>query len=475
MASPRAHGTGSSGSADLDEARPVPSPIKSDGGAAMDELGDSKSDGKSLTLTQQLNKQHGNGSRLTTVEAIRGASLQEFVRDNLAKKPFKLDCKAALTFREMQDSQEQVLLIDSMTEFHKFQDRWDDAVDVAEEIFTAVANTSMDIIEHVKGKRRAVERKKKADAELEQKNAIKKIREEAAAQAKAIRKRLEPEAVLVHEIFKVNFAAIKSITPLPMLTELPELQCEAAWSKPFLLSHDSITVWLGDDKVQEFLAKYAGTYQKGMTKAKTAETCGRQQQRIESEVVCKSAAELMEATVCQPLDISSVDGGHQFMEGQWLYGYMPHPDMAYCGFAPNNAALVKIMAVGQVKLLLCELTSLVETSKTKVGPPCENLSYIEGMRNWDAARIEEMVNSGVAMFQGIHDKNQLLFVPQGWIIVEVSMVGSRLIYGYRKAFMQATRKATDEYRAALQLFKTSGRNTTRMDAVIECMTNAEIG
>ena len=68
MASPGAHGTGSSGSADLDEARPVPSPTKSDGGAAMDELGDSKSDGKSLTLTQQLNKQHGNGSRLTTVE-----------------------------------------------------------------------------------------------------------------------------------------------------------------------------------------------------------------------------------------------------------------------------------------------------------------------------------------------------------------------------------------------------------------------
>ena len=101
------------------------------------------------------------------------------------------------------------------------------------------------------------------------------------------------------------------------------------------------------------------------------------------------------------------------MEGQWLYGYMPHPDMAYCGFAPNNAALVKIMAVGQVKLLLCELTSLVETSKTKVGPPCENLSYIEGMRNWDAARIEEMVNSGVAMFQGIHDKKPASVRPSG--------------------------------------------------------------
>ena len=45
------------------------------------------------------------------------------------------------------------------------------------------------------------------------------------------------------------------------------------------------------------------------------------------------------------------------------------------------------------------------------------------------------------------------------------MVGSRLIYGYRKAFMQANETARTEYGCGSAMYKISARNTIRMEAM----------
>ena len=431
---------------------------------------DSKSDaGKSLTLSQQLGKQGVRGPRLNTVNDIKAATIQEYIKDQPTKKPFKLDVGQCLTLADMEGIQEQVLPIETIEEFHKFQDRWEDASEIAGEIFSGVQKTANDIISHHTGVMRAALRKKKAQEAFEQKEEIKKIRQQASEAAQLIKKRMEPASVVTHEIYKVNFAGIPAITPLPCLTNPPELESESAWARPFLLSNDDIKLWLGDDKVQEVLTRYGCGYQKEVPKAKLAESCGRTQQRIDNENVIASAKELMDKMICKQVDISSVDGGEQFMKGQWLYGFLPHPDMAFCGFAPNNAAVAKIMAVGQVKVLLVQLSSLIEISKTKVGPPIENLSSIDLIRAWDSNRLKEMCEAGVMMFQGVHGQGQLLFVPQGWIIVEVSMVGSRLIYGYRKAFMQSNPGAIAEYKCGLAMYRNTGRMVDRMQNILECM------
>lgn len=36
------------------------------------------------------------------------------------------------------------------------------------------------------------------------------------------------------------------------------------------------------------------------------------------------------------LDISSVHGGKQFMDGLWHFGFLPHLDLSYCGLTPNK-------------------------------------------------------------------------------------------------------------------------------------------
>ena len=236
----------------------------------------------------------------------------------------------------MEGIQEQILPIETIEGFHKFQDRWEDASEMADEIFSGVQKTANDIISHHTRVMRAALRKTKAQEAFEQKDEIKKIRQQASEAAQLIKKRMEPASVVTHEIYKVNFAGIPAITPLPCLTNPPELESESAWARPFLLSNDDIKLWLGDDKVQEVLTRYGCGYQKEIPKAKLAESCGRTQQRIDNENVIASAKELMDKMICKQVDISSVDGGEQFMKGQWLYGFLPHPDMAFCGLAPKQ-------------------------------------------------------------------------------------------------------------------------------------------
>ena len=139
---------------------------------------DSKSDaGKSLALSQQLGKQGVRGPRLDKVNDIKAATIQEYIKDQPTKKPFKLEVAQCLTLADMEGIQEQVLPIETIEEFHKFQDRWEDASEIADEIFSGVQQTANDIISHHTGVQRAALRKKKAQEAFEQKEEIKKIRQ----------------------------------------------------------------------------------------------------------------------------------------------------------------------------------------------------------------------------------------------------------------------------------------------------------
>ena len=253
---------------------------------------DSKSDaGKSLTLSQQLGKQGVRGPRLNTVNDIKAATIQEYIKDQPTKKPFKLDVGQCLTLADMEGIQEQVLPIETIEEFHKFQDRWEDASEIADEFFQECKRQQMTSSATTPGPSVRRCAKQKLRKQEEHKEEIKKIQQQASEAAQLVQKRMEPASVVTHEIYKVNFAGIPAITPLPCLTSPPELESESAWARPFLLSNDDIKLWLGDDKVQEVLTRYGCCYQKEIPKAKLAESCGRTQQRIDNENVIASAFE----------------------------------------------------------------------------------------------------------------------------------------------------------------------------------------
>ena len=61
----------------------------------------------------------------------------------------------------------------------------------------------------------------------------------------------------------------------------------------------------------------------------------------------------------------------------------------------------------------------------------------------------------------------LLFIPQGWVLAEVGIEGEELTYGFRKSFMIGGEMPSAEYAAAVPLYQSSGRDTTRLKAILD--------
>ena len=94
------------------------------------------------------------------------------------------------------------------------------------------------------------------------------------------------------------------------------------------------------------------------------------------------------------------------------------------------------------------------------------------MRAYDAAKLAALSAAGVKMYHGTHDTGEFLFVPQGWIVIEASAC-TELIFGYRKAFMQVSQAAVNQYKTAISLYKASARDVSRMDAILRVMEEHE--
>ncbi len=150
-----------------------------------------------------------------------------------------------------------------------------------------------------------------------------------------------------------------------------------------------------------------------------------------------------------------------------MFGFQPHPDMMNSGFTPNNAAMLRLVALGEVKVVLIDSETLTKVSSAKHGPPFENLEYIsQTLNSWDKVAIAKMAAAGVKMFHTVQMKGDLLFVPQGWLVVESSHPKNNLIYGVRKSFMVKDRVTYEHVKAK---YFASSRSVDRMDKLLQLM------
>lgn len=211
-------------------------------------------------------------------------------------------------------------------------------------------------------------------------------------------------------------------------------------------------LWLGEVSVQKTLKSYAGGYKQALANAK--DPSGRAQMSLDSarditaDMFSKSIPEALK------LDIGFFDGGRAFMDSIWVYGFLPYPNMAHIGFAPNNAACIRIQAIGEVRALMIDTIPLVKVTRETVGPAMDNLDFPTGMLKWDLA---------------VHKQCDVLFMPQGWLLVEVTVVGCNLAHGVRKSFMVGGAVTTSAYETVLQLCRSSGRNISRMEDILTKM------
>ena len=89
----------------------------------------------------------------------------------------------------------------------------------------------------------------------------------------------------------------------------------------------------------------------------------------------------------------------------------------------------------------------------------------EKFKEADENKIIELYKRGANMLQCILKKHDILFVPTGWVTVEVSS-DCTLIYGFRKSVF--LKGSAESYSTAVDIVKGGGgKSVTRMEQILE--------
>ena len=426
-------------------------------------------DGKSSLSATHSQTVMKTGTRFKTEQEIQRASMEAFLKDQAALKPFKHPLERCLPLETMKSKQEEVLPIDALEDFHAFQDMWEDSIECANDIIGSVIQTAGDIVQHTKGKLKAAERKKKADENMKQRDLLKKIKDDAAEAARKIREQHGARAAVLPPLYALDWFQVGGITPAVKLSQMPALQSDS-WTKPFVVTAacEELALMVGNAKLQKHLSLYGREYKKSLAKVKAKDATGRDQEKVNDEEVDEACKEVLGSLLPQ-LDISEVEGGSGFMSAMFSFGYAAHPDHVFVGSTPNCAAQVKVLAVGEVNVLMINLFSLIAASGNQVGPAMETLDYIETIAFWNADKVDAMIKAGVTMYSAVHKQGEMLVVPQGWLVAEMSCAGHKDIYGIRKAFFSSKAKDDEMYEACIKLFEASAKDATRMKSILEKM------
>lgn len=123
-----------------------------------------------------------------------------------------------------------------------------------------------------------------------------------------------------------------------------------------------------------------------------------------------------------------------------------------------------------MKTLLIDASSLRDIASETIRPPFENLDYLpQHLCQWDTARLKQFIDAGLTAKYIVQKKGDMLYVPQGWLVTEICAAGHSMILGARKSYMAKSEEGTKRYELAVALYKASGRNVDRMEALLKLM------
>ncbi len=126
----------------------------------------------------------------------------------------------------------------------------------------------------------------------------------------------------------------------------------------------------------------------------------------------------------------------------------------------NTAAQVRVQVMGDVKLIVVLLSSVLEAmgSDGKTATLDDVISFTRKLTG-DHALFSKVKGWYMCLNPG-----DVAFLPQGSVVCEKVSSGA-LVYGVRKSFLINSPASISQYRASIELLNHSKRDTSRMQQI----------
>lgn len=321
---------------------------------------------------------------------------------------------------------------------------------VADQLVRGFVKLGADIGSYIKQKQRQAER----DVTNKKKEQEKKMLQDARATAKKHAEDIKSGGKAQHSIFSIPSDSWKDIKVVEQ-----GFKADDNVTTPWLIRKPAAaSTWRNSANVSIKLAEFAASYKRTEIFKQEGRSAATVQAKNGKEESVKMLSTVFEPT---PLDVTAVPGAKDVFGAVWFWGY--DPKISGCWLPPNGAGMLKCMVMGEIHFVAFRLSAVLAVMKEQnIDATCDTMRTFLLSLTKDSGELAKL--EGVA---GSLCQDDLMFLPQGWIVCERSN-STVMCYGIRKSFILPGEINQRSYEDAVTLLKNSGRDSTKMEAILKC-------
>jgi len=352
---------------------------------------------------------------------------------------------------------ESILLCNTVEACKEKEEEWKAALRAVSELEATFKKAIAELRRHVQVLTQAkvkAEVKAQREADVE---AVKRQAKELKDKAIEIQSQKKVEVLPIFTLEKSLFKEFKAVT----VKTLPDADVAA----PFTLAatNNHVQTWLADKVVQRCFSQFCGSYKKHdvfQKEGKVSPPLNPKQGKEQTELMFNRIIGQLQLKGAPVLDISSVSA--TWMTTCWLYGYAE--DFTSTGLNPNSSSVFKVLWLGEVEYITCDIKAVVEAMK-KMGM---EVTWEAAKAHLDKLNKESMaalVEKGAHFYFHSASKHSVTFIPTGYYVWERSKAGP-VVVGARKSVFFDSTAAAASFGAAHDLLATSNRDVTKMTNIL---------
>ncbi|CAE7630094.1 unnamed protein product [Symbiodinium necroappetens] len=333
--------------------------------------------------------------------------------------------------------------------------QWRRMITAATQLETSLKKCTADVNKHVAGLAAATERNEKKRKEKEAKEAEAKHLE----LSKARLKQATADGSGMPAIFKLAEGDVQAIKALDGNT----IPSDHDIGLPCVLKKSShVTTWAGSAVVLQTLTNFGARYKKSpgfddLHKLSTpfvAKAGKEPTEKLFADIMLNVKGKIVDAEAVAP----------QWMSTSWMMGLAPKT--SFIGLCPNSAAFLRVLSYGDVEVYCMSMVDFMKgVTAAGTAAPKSTSELEEMIFHLDGAVWKAM---GVKPYYHKLEKDQVLFVPMGYLLMERSGA-STMNYGARKSFIMHEGHAIENYTACKSLQAKDGKNVEKMQQVLDCI------
>ena len=155
----------------------------------------------------------------------------------------------------------------------------------------------------------------------------------------------------------------------------------------------------------------------------------------------------------------------------WQYGYAPTYNNI--GATPNCSCLLRTLCYSNIMTLLIETQSLrkaVEAIEKDTFPKTvPELKKI--VKEADTATVQSLKNHGLVAYYICQEKDTVLYVPAGWVVVDKVAIDQVLMYGVRKSFFFDSQAMVENVKILVNMMQSDPQ--AKVGQMVDMVTNWE--